>query len=161
MLLDVTDPEKDALIALLVDSIERSHPSPRTDLLHSLLAKLGSDTASEPMDPAAPIDEAVVTALRELRRDGQPDVLSMVLALFQQSAPAILNELVAAAASDDAALLLSASHKLRGISANVGARLLAARCSQLEAAARCDPFPRMLSRKSRQSRGNTSARKQL
>ena len=83
MLLDVTDPEKDVLIALLVDSIERSLPSPQTDLLHSLLPKIGADTASAPTDPAAPLDEAVLTALSELRRDGQPDVLSMVLALFQ------------------------------------------------------------------------------
>ena len=65
----------------------------------------------------------------------------MVLALFQQSAPAVLNELVAAAASDDTVLLLGASHKLRGISANVGARLLASRCSQLEAAARLGSVP--------------------
>jgi HPt (histidine-containing phosphotransfer) domain-containing protein len=161
MLLDVTDPEKDTLIALLIDGIERSQPSPRTDLLHSVLAKLGADTASEPIDPAAPLDEAVVTALRELRREGRPDVLTIVVALFQESAPEILNELIAAAAGDDAGLLLRASHKLRGISANVWARLLSGRCRQLEPPLGWERFPTMRLPRSKQFRGNTSALKQL
>jgi HPt (histidine-containing phosphotransfer) domain-containing protein len=136
MLLDLTDPEKDALLRLVMEAIEAAPPSPETDLLHSLLAKLGADTAAEPIDPAAPLDEAVLTALRELRREGQPDVLAMVIRLFQESASAILDDMTDAAAHDDAVLLLSASHKLRGISANVGARLLAGRCRQIEASAR-------------------------
>ena len=141
MLLDLSDAEKDALVDLLLGTIERSQASPQTDLLHSVMAKLGADTASDSIDPAAPLDEAVLTALRDLQREGRPDVLTIVVALFQESAPAILNQLIAAAAGDDPALLLSASHKLRGISANVGARLLSGRCKQLEAAARMGAVP--------------------
>src|ERR1044071_6510791 len=141
MLLDLTDAEKDALLRLVMEAIEAAPPSPETDLLHSLLAKLGADTPAEPIDPAAPLDEAVLTALRELRREGQPDVLAMVIRLFQESASAILDDMTAAAAHDDAVLLLSASHKLRGISANVGARLLAGRCRQIEASARMGIVP--------------------
>ena len=141
MLLDLTDPEKDTLIDLLVREIDRRKPSPSTDLLHSILAKLGADAPAEPVDPASPLDEAVVIALRDLRREGRPDVLAMVVALFQDSAPAILTELEAAAAGSDPAALLSACHKMRGIAANVGARLLAARCTQLEAAARLGAVP--------------------
>jgi HPt (histidine-containing phosphotransfer) domain-containing protein len=141
MLLDLSDAEKDALVDLLLGTIERSQASPQTDLLHSVMAKLGADTASDSIDPAAPLDEAVLTALRDLQREGRPDVLTIVVALFQESAPAILNQLIAAAAGDDPALLLSASHKLRGISANVGARLLSGRCRQLEAAARMGAVP--------------------
>jgi HPt (histidine-containing phosphotransfer) domain-containing protein len=106
-----------------------------------VLAKLGADTATDPVDPAAPLDEAVLTALRELRREGQPDVLAMVIRLFRESGPTILKEMTDAAANDDAVLLLSASHKLRGISANVGARLLAGRCRQIEASARMGIVP--------------------
>ena len=141
MLLDLTEAERDVLLTLLMDGIERSEPSPQTDLLHSILAKLGADTVGEPIDPASPLDETVLTALRDLRRENQPDVLAMVVRLFQESGPAILNELTAAAASDDAVLLLNASHKLRGICANVGARLLSGRCRQLEAAARMGAVP--------------------
>ena len=140
MLLDLSDAEKDALVELLLGIIEQSQASPQTDLLHSVLAKLGADTAAEP-SPAAPLDEAVLTALRELRRDGQPDVLTMVISLFEQSGPDILNEPVAAAVSEDPALLQSATNKLRGISANVGARLLSGRCRQLEATARMGSVP--------------------
>src|SRR5947207_15488986 len=141
MLLDLSAAEKDALVDLLLGTIERSQASPQTDLLHSVMPKLGADTASDSIDPAAPLDEAVLTALRDLQREGRPDVLTIVVALFQESAPAILNHLIAAAAGDDPALLLSASHKLRGISANVGARLLSGRCRQLEAAARMGALP--------------------
>jgi HPt (histidine-containing phosphotransfer) domain-containing protein len=141
MLLDLTDPEKSELIDLVLREIERSKPSPGTDLLHSILAKLGAEAAAEPIDPAEPLDEAVLIALRDLRREGRPDVLSMVVRLFLDSAPSILKELEAAAAGTDAAMLLSISHKMRGISANVGARLLAARCTQLEAAARMGSVP--------------------
>jgi HPt (histidine-containing phosphotransfer) domain-containing protein len=141
MLLDLTDPEKDALLTLVMEAIEAAPPSPQTDLLHSVLAKLGADTAGQAIDPAAPLDEAVLTALRELRREGQPDVLAMVIRLFRESGPTILSDMTAAVASDDAVLLLSASHKLRGISANVGARLLAGRCRQIEASARMGIVP--------------------
>lgn len=141
MLLDLTDGEKNALLDLLMEGIERRRPSPQTDLLHSVLAKLGADDAGERIDPASPLDEAVLAALHELRREEQPDVLAIVVRLFQEAGPAILNDLAAAAASEDTALLLSASHKLRGISANVGARLLSGRCRQLEAAARMGSVP--------------------
>jgi len=109
--------------------------------MHSVLAKLGAETAAEPVDPADPLDEAVLMALRDLRREGQPDVLTIVVGLFQDSAPAILKELEVAAAGTDAAMLSSVSHKMRGLSANVGARLLGARCTQLEATARMGSVP--------------------
>lgn len=121
MLIDRTDPEKAALIDLLVQEIERSEASPRADLLHSVLAKLGADAAAEPVDATSPLDEAVLSALRDLRREGRPDVLTIVIALFQDCAPAILAELDTAAAAADAAVLLSVSHKMRGISAKPGA----------------------------------------
>ena len=141
MLLDLSDAEKNALLELLLATIQRRQASPQTDLLHSVLAKIGADTPAEPTDPAAPLDEAVLMALRELQRDGQPDVVTIVVSLFEQSVPEILSELVAAAASEDVALLQSATHKLRGISANVGARLLSGRCRQLEATARMGSIP--------------------
>lgn len=64
MLLDLTEPEKDALLTLVMEAIEAAPPSPQTDLLHGVLAKLGADTAADPVDPATPLDEAVLTTLR-------------------------------------------------------------------------------------------------
>jgi HPt (histidine-containing phosphotransfer) domain-containing protein len=141
MLLELTEPEMGALIDLLVQRIERSKPSSNTDLLHSVLAKLGADAAAQPVDPASPLDEAILTALRDLRREDRPDVPTLLVALFQESAPAILKELETAAMSADPAALLRVLHKLRGISAIIGARLLTARCTQLEAAARMGSVP--------------------
>jgi HPt (histidine-containing phosphotransfer) domain-containing protein len=139
VLLDLTDDEKEALLDLLIEDIERSAPSPRTDRLHSIMAKVGA--ALEPIDPLSPLDEAVITALRDLQREGRPDVLAVVVSLFRESAPAILEDLEVAAGGTDTAALLRATHKLRGISANVGARLLISRCRELESAARMGSIP--------------------
>ena len=139
MLLDLTDDEKDALLDLLIEGIERSPPSPRTDLLHRIMAKVGA--SPEPSDPLSPLDEAVLIALRDLRREGRPDVLTMVVSLFRESAPAILKQLESAAGGTDVAALLEAAYRLRGISANVGARVLLSRCRELESAARLGSVP--------------------
>jgi HPt (histidine-containing phosphotransfer) domain-containing protein len=139
VLLDLTDDEKDALLDLLIEGIERSPPSPRTDLLHRIMSKVGA--SPEPSDPLSPLDEVVLIALRDLQREGRPDVLTMVVSLFRESAPAILKQLETAAGGADVAVLLEAAHKLRGISANVGARLLVSRCRELESAARLGSVP--------------------
>ena len=75
MLVELTDPEKGALIDLLVDQIEGSEASPKTDLLHSVLAKLGADAAADPVDPASPLDDHSDRAARFAagRPAGRPD----------------------------------------------------------------------------------------
>src|SRR5215212_1252583 len=103
------------------------------------MAKVGA--APEPFDPLSPLDDAVLTALRDLQREGRQDVLALVVSLFRESAPAILKEVDVAAGGTDTDALLRATHKLRGISANVGARLLISRCRELESAARMGSIP--------------------
>jgi hypothetical protein len=79
VLLDLTDDEKDALLDLLIEGIERSPPSPRTDLLHRIMSKVGA--SPEPSDPLSPLDETVLISLRDLQREGRPDVLTGRFAL--------------------------------------------------------------------------------
>jgi HPt (histidine-containing phosphotransfer) domain-containing protein len=141
VLLDLTEDEKGALLDLLVAGIERGEPSRRTDLLHRVLAKLGTDTIAEPLDPLSPLDETVLEALRELQRDRTPNLLGMLVSLFRENVPGILKELAVAAEGTDPERLLTLAHKLRGISMNVGARLFAARCKELESATRLGSVP--------------------
>jgi HPt (histidine-containing phosphotransfer) domain-containing protein len=132
VLLDLTEVEKGALLDLLVAGIARGEPSRRTDLLHRVLAKLGTDTIAEPLDPLSPLDEIVLEALRELQRDRTPNLLGMLVSLFRENVPGILKELAVAAEGTDPERLLTLAHKLRGISTNVGARGKSRRLAPLE-----------------------------
>jgi signal transduction histidine kinase/DNA-binding response OmpR family regulator/HPt (histidine-containing phosphotransfer) domain-containing protein len=88
-----------------------------------------------------PVDERVLDALAGLQRDGRPDIVNRVIALFLSSAPALVRELEEGAASGDTARLHRASHTLKSASANVGAALLSAHCKELEAMARAGSVP--------------------
>ena len=59
-----------------------------------------------------------------------------VIALFLESAPALLKDLQEGAENGDATRLGRASHALKSCAANVGAATFSARCEELEALAR-------------------------
>ncbi|HZU89179.1 MAG TPA: ATP-binding protein [Stellaceae bacterium] len=88
----------------------------------------------EPTEPG-PIDTKTLDDLRRLQRDGHPDIVERVLALFLESAPRLLQDLEDGAEKGDAVLLRRASHTLKSESANIGAALLSALCKELEEAA--------------------------
>jgi HPt (histidine-containing phosphotransfer) domain-containing protein len=96
-----------------------------------------------PPTPSAgePIDDRVLTSLARLQRDGRPDIVSRVITLFLESAPALVAELEEGAATGDMAVLHRASHTLKSASANVGANVLSAHCKDLEAMARAGSVP--------------------
>jgi CheY-like chemotaxis protein/HPt (histidine-containing phosphotransfer) domain-containing protein len=95
---------------------------------------------------AQPIDDRVLTNLARLQRDGRPDIVSRVIMLFLESAPALVTDLEEGAAKGDMAVLHRASHTLKSASANVGAGLLSAHCKELEALARTGSVPDVASR---------------
>jgi two-component system sensor histidine kinase/response regulator len=109
---------------------------------HLTLVAPASGEAPPPIPVAAePIDDRVLDALARLQRVGRPAIVNRVITLFLHSAPSLVRDLEAAAASGDTALLHRASHTLKSASANVGAALLSAHCKELEALARAGSVP--------------------
>jgi two-component system sensor histidine kinase/response regulator len=90
-----------------------------------------------PVLPSAdePIDYKVLDSLRQLQREGRPDVVQEMINLFFKAAADLLRDLTEGAANEDAALLHHASHALKSVSANIGAVVLSSRCGELEAMA--------------------------
>ncbi|MFO1423364.1 MAG: response regulator [Candidatus Competibacteraceae bacterium] len=80
----------------------------------------------------SPLDERVLAQIRELRQPGQPSVLSKIVGLYLDSAPALLQRLRDAVAAGDSEALRQAAHSLKSSSANLGATRLAALCKELE-----------------------------
>jgi HPt (histidine-containing phosphotransfer) domain-containing protein len=99
------------------------------------------ESSAAPAPPIEPIDEAVLDSLAQLQREGRPDIVSRVITLFLESAPALLRDLQESAESGDTTGLCRASHALKSCAANVGAAAFSARCDELEALARAGQVP--------------------
>jgi CheY-like chemotaxis protein len=82
------------------------------------------------------LDERVLKSLRQLQREGRPDIVRRTIGLYLDSAPNLVKELREGAITADVSALSRASHMLKSNSANVGAMRLSARCSELEKMAR-------------------------
>jgi len=78
-------------------------------------------------------DPAVVAALRGMGKPGQPDVFSELLLIFRNMLPGQLAQIRQAVADNQPEALEHLSHKLRGSSANLGAKSIASVCGRLEA----------------------------
>jgi len=111
-----------------------------TWLRSSARAVKGDHLALVPAPPSAnepePVDYKVLDSLRQLQREGRPDIVQQVINLFFKDAADLLVRLDEGAANSDAALLHHASHALRSVSENVGAAKLSAHCGELEAMTR-------------------------
>jgi HPt (histidine-containing phosphotransfer) domain-containing protein len=97
--------------------------------------------ASAPPPPtpqeAAPVDHRVWATLREeLQLEGEPDVVRELIDLFLQTVGAVVDQMRAAVASNDAALLTRGAHTLKGNAGNLGAGRLAALAAALESQGR-------------------------
>ena len=69
---------------------------------------------------------------------GSKDLLYRVFDLFEDNAPQALKEIESSSAQDDLLALADAAHGLKSMSANIGAKQVAAACDELELAARMD-----------------------
>jgi CheY-like chemotaxis protein/HPt (histidine-containing phosphotransfer) domain-containing protein len=103
----------------------------------STAAVKGDYLALVPVSPSPnePVDYKVLDSLRQLQREGRPDIVQQIINLFFKDAADLLKNLKEGAANGDAVLLHHASHALRSVSENVGAVILSARCGELEAMA--------------------------
>lgn len=117
----------DQMKAMLAAWLTRSAPAVKRD-------RLALVTSSLP--PTEPFDHKVLDSLRQLQREGRPDIVQQVINLFFKAAARLLKDLEEGAANGDAALLRDASHALKSASANMGAVALSSRCTELEAMAK-------------------------
>jgi HPt (histidine-containing phosphotransfer) domain-containing protein len=91
-----------------------------------VVSKAGSE------DETAPLDPAVLTALRQLCEPGNSDFLTEVIGLYLEDAPRYLKRAQEAVSTLDSESLKRAIHSLKGSSGHIGARHLAALCLDLE-----------------------------
>ncbi len=78
------------------------------------------------------LDQSVLSSLRELQEEGEPDILEEVGGLFLKHAPDKLSAIEKAVADRDAKGLQTAAHSLKSSSAYVGAMKLSAMSKDLE-----------------------------
>lgn len=82
------------------------------------------------------LDQTTLCELRALGAELGEDVLGEVARAFEETTPALVREIAAAAAARDFARLARAAHTLKSSSAQVGAQRLRDLALELEAAAR-------------------------
>ena len=96
------------------------------------------------------VDTATVTALKNLRAAGQPDLYSRLVGLFETGSTQAMTEIDAALSSGDLAGASAVCHKLAASAANVGAlsfahqaRTLEELCKQRDASQAAQSFAAM------------------
>lgn len=92
-----------------------------------LLLHTGAPEAASEM-----VDIAVLTSFAAAQMEGEPDLIVELIDLYLEDAPRRIADLQAAIAGADQLALKRTAHSLRGSSANLGARQVAALCAELE-----------------------------
>jgi HPt (histidine-containing phosphotransfer) domain-containing protein len=82
------------------------------------------------------VDGSILALLQDLQREGQPDILAEVIAVYLRDTPLRLAALHEAVARADAGALRGAAHYLKGSSSQIGAVQMAQLCADLEEQAR-------------------------
>jgi HPt (histidine-containing phosphotransfer) domain-containing protein len=78
------------------------------------------------------VDMETLNSFEEMRVEGEPDLIVELIDLYVESAPRQLAVMLEAAAERDEASLKRAAHCLKGSSASLGARRVAALCDEIE-----------------------------
>lgn len=80
----------------------------------------------------ADMDLSVLTSFEEVQEEGEPDFVVELIDLYLEDTPRRIAAMKATVMETDAMSLKRAAHSLRGSSANLGARRMAALCDELE-----------------------------
>ena len=80
----------------------------------------------------AVLDRSVLTGLRELGEEGEPDPAVELIDLFLRDTPPRIQDMQTAIAHSDARTLKEAAHGLKGSASNLGAQRLSNLCLALE-----------------------------
>jgi CheY-like chemotaxis protein len=85
-----------------------------------------------PGAPEEAVDGSILALLRDLQREGQPDILAEVIAVYLRDTPRRLTALHEGVACADAEAVRRAAHSLKGSSGQIGAVQVARLCADLE-----------------------------
>jgi HPt (histidine-containing phosphotransfer) domain-containing protein len=82
------------------------------------------------------LDRQVLDQLGKVLTNGKPELLVRVINLYRTESPKLMHKLKQAALASDAPEIVRCAHSLKSSSANLGAKLMARYCEDLEASAR-------------------------
>ncbi|TMC92637.1 MAG: hypothetical protein E6J22_08990, partial [Chloroflexi bacterium] len=88
--------------------------------------------AEKQVEPAPALDRAVLSELRQLQGEGEPDIVQELAEAFEFETPPLLEALCQAVAEGQPEQLKRAAHNLKGSSHNLGARTMATLSAELE-----------------------------
>ena len=83
-------------------------------------------------DASSSIDRSVLESIRALESEDDPNIVVDLIAIYLEDSASRVSEINRTVTIGDPVLIERAAHALRGSSANVGARALAALCAKLE-----------------------------
>ncbi len=78
------------------------------------------------------MDRNVLDNIRQIQREGAPDLLAELIHLYVDSSPKYLEQMRKAVGSPDTTAMWRAAHTLKSSSGNLGALNLAGLCGKLE-----------------------------
>jgi HPt (histidine-containing phosphotransfer) domain-containing protein len=110
----------------------RSAPRQAKESENTAPSAAGPETAAPHGRDLALIDAATVMALKNLRADGQRDLYSRLVGLFETASTQAMGELDSALAAGDLSGAGATCHKLAASAANVGALSFARQARTLE-----------------------------
>ena len=84
------------------------------------------------------VDWSVLDSLRVLQKPGKPDLCKVLMTVYLDSSPALMDSLIAAAAAADGQALMQAAHALKSSSVSIGATRFGKTCSDLEQCGRAN-----------------------
>lgn len=110
-------------------STEESRPE-----LNNVIA--GTEQLREEEKDLPSVDQSVLRALRDLQREGKPDIQQRVIQAYFSSSPPLIAQLQEAVVVKNREALQNAAHSLKSSSATVGALKLSEICRELEMSCR-------------------------
>lgn len=85
---------------------------------------------------ASSLDGQALARVREMQREGQPDILTKLIDLYLSTSPALIVDLESGMQSKNARMIEHSAHTLKSSSANLGALQFAELCAEVEVNAR-------------------------
>ena len=104
------------------------------DNISSQRESLSAHTANDDSPSETVLDLSVLTSFEEVQVEDEPDLIIELIDLYLEDAPRQMALMQKAVALADERTLKRAAHGLKGSSANLGIRRMAALCAELERA---------------------------